>query len=233
MSSPTVRLVLLVDDGARREFGALIVKRPNRSLPIPRCRWTASDGYVPGRRDVLVHRDGITIDTSGTSRLMTVAAKMLPDLNATRIDRIWVDTTRDVQTATASVFGMILIPDRLNMAQSIAAGRALAEAASGCDRGGHCCAASQPAGRNDRSSSHARKTGRVRPVACQAGARKRLGTDVRLQARIRGARSAALAEATPGHCREGRVIQPRIEIQGKTREQESDLDSDQRATRVF
>ena len=75
-------------------------------------------------RDVLVHRDGAAIDTSGTSRLMTVAAKMLPDLNATRIDRIWVDTTRDVQTATASVFGMILIPDRLNMAQSIAAGRA-------------------------------------------------------------------------------------------------------------
>jgi hypothetical protein len=77
-----------------------------------------------GRRDVLAHRDGITIDTSGTSRLMTVAAKLLPDLGAKRLDRIWVDTTRDVHTATAAVFGMILIHDRLDMAQSIAAGRA-------------------------------------------------------------------------------------------------------------
>jgi hypothetical protein len=91
VSSPTVRVILLVDDGVRREFGTLIVE---------------------------------AIDTSGTSRLMTVVGKMLPDLSPKRIDRIWVDTTRDVHTATASVFGMILIPDRLNMAQSIAAGRA-------------------------------------------------------------------------------------------------------------
>jgi nitroreductase len=124
VSSPMVRLVLLVDDGARREFGALIVQSTeqivaDREMSMDSFRWIRT-----GRRDVLVHRDGVTIDTSGTSRLMTVAAKMLPDLSATRIDRIWVDTTRDVHTATASVFGMILIPDRLNMAQSIAAGRA-------------------------------------------------------------------------------------------------------------
>lgn len=77
-----------------------------------------------GRREVLDHRDGVTIDASGTSRLMTTAAKMLPDFGAKTIDRIWLDMTRDVHTATASVFGMILISDRLDMAQSIAAGRA-------------------------------------------------------------------------------------------------------------
>jgi hypothetical protein len=124
VSSPTVRLVLLVDDGARREFGALIVQSTEQIVADPEMSMDSFRWIRTGRRDVLVHRDGVTIDTSGTSRLMTVAAKMLPDLNATRIDRIWVDTTRDVHTATASVFGMILIPDRLNMAQSIAAGRA-------------------------------------------------------------------------------------------------------------
>jgi hypothetical protein len=77
-----------------------------------------------GRREVWAHRDGITIDASGASRLKTMAAKMLPNLGATAVDRIWLDTTRDVHTATAPVLGMILVPDRLDMAQSISAGRA-------------------------------------------------------------------------------------------------------------
>jgi nitroreductase len=124
VSGPTVRLVLLVDDGARREFGALIVQSTEQIVADPEMSMDSFRWIRTGRRDVLVHRDGVTIDTSGTSRLMTAAAKMLPDLSATRIDRIWVETTRDVHTATASVFGMILIPDRLDMAQSIAAGRA-------------------------------------------------------------------------------------------------------------
>jgi nitroreductase len=124
VSSETVRLVLLVDDGARREFGALIVQATEQIVADPEMSMDSFRWIRTGRRDVLAHRDGVTIDASGTSRLMTVAAKMLPDLNAAKIDRIWVDTTRDVHTATASVFGMILIPDRLNMAQSIVAGRA-------------------------------------------------------------------------------------------------------------
>lgn len=123
-SSPTVRVVLLFDDGARREFGALIVQATERIIADPEMSMDSFRWIRTGRRDVLAHRDGVTIDTSGTSRPMTVVAKMLPDLSATRIDRIWVDTTRDVHTATASALGMILIQHRMDMAQSIAAGRA-------------------------------------------------------------------------------------------------------------
>jgi nitroreductase len=39
-------------------------------------------------------------------------------------DRYWLQATRDVHTATAPVIGMILVPDRFDMAQAIAAGRA-------------------------------------------------------------------------------------------------------------
>jgi nitroreductase len=77
-----------------------------------------------GRREVLARRDGVTLDTSGASRLMTIAGKILPDLDAARTDRFWLDATRDVHTATAPVFGLILVRDRLDMAQAIAAGRA-------------------------------------------------------------------------------------------------------------
>ncbi len=124
VSGPPVRLVLVVDNGARREFGALIVAATEQIVADPDMSMDSFGWIRVGRREVLAHRDGVTIDASGTSRLKIMAAKMLPDLDATKIDRIWLDTTRDVHTATASVFGMILIPDRLDMAQSIAAGRA-------------------------------------------------------------------------------------------------------------
>jgi hypothetical protein len=124
VSTPPVRLVFLIDDGTRREFGALIVAATaqivaDREMSMDSFRWIRV-----GKREVQAHRDGITIDASGTGRLKTMAAKMLPDLGATALDRIWLDTTRDVHTATAPVFGIILVPDRLDMAQSIAAGRA-------------------------------------------------------------------------------------------------------------
>jgi nitroreductase len=123
-SRPPVRIVFLIDDGARREFGALIVAATgrivaDREMSIDSFRWIRV-----GRREVQARRDGITIDASGSGRLKTMAAKMLPDLGATAVDRIWLDTTRDVHTATASVLGMILVRDRLDMVQSIAAGRA-------------------------------------------------------------------------------------------------------------
>jgi nitroreductase len=124
VSSPAVRLAFVVDDGARREFGALIVQATERIVADPEMSMDSFRWIRTGRRDVLAHRDGVTIDTSGAGRLTTVAGKMLPDLSAARIDRIWIDTTRGVHTATAALFGMILVPDRFDMAQSIEAGRA-------------------------------------------------------------------------------------------------------------
>jgi hypothetical protein len=60
-------------------------------------------------------------DTSGTRRPMAIAGKMLPDLDAATTDRLWLNATREVHTATAPVFGMILVRDRSDMAQAVAA----------------------------------------------------------------------------------------------------------------
>ena len=111
-----LRVVFLSDDVARREVGALIVEATERivadhEMSLDSFRWIRT-----GRRDVLAHRDGVTIDTAGAGRLKTLAAKFLPNLNAAVIDRIWLDATRATQTATAAVFGMMLVPDRLDMA---------------------------------------------------------------------------------------------------------------------
>jgi hypothetical protein len=123
VSSQTIRVVFLTDDVARREIGGLIVEATerivaDRDMSLDSFRWIRT-----GKRDVMALRDGVTIDTAGAGRLKTVAAKLLPDLDAAAIDRIWLDVTRATQT-TAPVFGMILVPDRLDMVHTIAAGRA-------------------------------------------------------------------------------------------------------------
>ena len=109
---------------SRREVGALIVEATERIIADPDMSLDSFRWIRTGRRDVLAQRDGVTIDTAGASRLKTVAAKILPNLDAAAIDRIWLDATRATQTATAPVFGMILVPDRLDMAHAITAGRA-------------------------------------------------------------------------------------------------------------
>jgi nitroreductase len=124
VSGPNVRVVFISDSGARQEFGAAIVAATVRIVADPEMSMDSFRWIRVARRDVLAHRDGVTIDTAGAGRIVTMAAKMLPDLDAARTDRIWLKTTRDVHTATAPVFGMILVRDRLDMAQSIAAGRA-------------------------------------------------------------------------------------------------------------
>ena len=124
VAGPDVRVVFVSDRGARRELGAMIVTATERIIADPEMSMDSFRWIRTGWRDVLAHRDGVTIDTSGTSRLTTIAGKMAPDLGAATIDRIWLRMTRDVHTATAPAFGMILVRDRLDMASAIAAGRA-------------------------------------------------------------------------------------------------------------
>ena len=123
-SDLNVRVVFISEGGARRELGAVIVKATEQIVADPEMSMDSFRWIRTGRREILAHRDGVTIDTSGAGRLMTIAGKMLPDLGAAATDRFWLDTTRDVHTATAPVFGVILVQDRLDMAHAIAAGRA-------------------------------------------------------------------------------------------------------------
>jgi nitroreductase len=124
LAGPDVRVALVVDGGARREMAALIVEATKRIIEDPEMSMDSARWIRLGRRDVLAHRDGVTIDTAGTNRAMTIAGKMLPDLGAAATDRFWLEATRDVQAATAPAFGMVLVRDRLDMVQAIAAGRA-------------------------------------------------------------------------------------------------------------
>jgi hypothetical protein len=123
VSDHEVQLVFITDAQARKDLAATIVGATERIIADPDMSRDSARWFRTGRREVEAHRDGIGIDTAGLSPLMTIGAKMLPDQDAATADKYWLNMTRDVQTV-APVLGLIMVRDRLDMSNAIAAGRA-------------------------------------------------------------------------------------------------------------
>lgn len=121
---PDTRIVFLSDAGRKQELTAIIVAATERIIADGEMAQESYRWLRTGRREILARRDGITLETSGTGPLLTFAGKMLPDVDEPTSHRFWLAATRDVQTPSAAVYGMVLVKDRLDMAQAIAAGRA-------------------------------------------------------------------------------------------------------------
>ncbi|HWD27561.1 MAG TPA: hypothetical protein VG387_10380 [Rhizomicrobium sp.] len=123
MDDPDVRVLFLTDPHARHDLGSLIVDATQRIVADPQMSADSAHWIRTGRREVDTHRDGVTVDAAGLAASTVMLAKLLPDMPPAAQDRYWLDATREVQIY-APVLGMILVKDRLDMAQSIAAGRA-------------------------------------------------------------------------------------------------------------
>lgn len=116
--------VALVSGGARKEMANIIVDATAAIIADPQMSADSARWFRTGAREIAAHRDGVTMDTAGLSPAMRIAVKLAPDVGPVTADRNWLAMTRDVQTATAPVFGMILVRDRLEMDQAIQAGAA-------------------------------------------------------------------------------------------------------------
>ncbi|WP_024286595.1 hypothetical protein [Cellulomonas sp. KRMCY2] len=68
--------------------------------------------------------DGLTLDCQALPALTELAAKMLPPVSRQRGDATWVQMTREVHTATARAYGLVLAP-RTDVAARLRAGCAL------------------------------------------------------------------------------------------------------------
>ena len=119
-----VRVALIVEPGMHADFGAIIVEATKRIVADAEMSADSAKWFRTGARDIAEHRDGVTVDASGLSPLMVAAAKLLPDASARQADDFWLAATRDVQVPTAAMFGAILVDDRFDMVQAIAAGQA-------------------------------------------------------------------------------------------------------------
>ncbi len=124
IASDRVRVAFVTDAKAKRELGAMIVESTERIVADPQMSQDSARWFRTGAEEIARHRDGVTVDTAGLSPLMVKAAKLMPDQDAATADGYWLSMTKDTHVGTAAVFGVILVRDRLSMADSIAAGRA-------------------------------------------------------------------------------------------------------------
>jgi hypothetical protein len=118
-----VRVAFFDDVSARKDIADLIVDSTQRIIADPQMSADSAHWIRTGRREVEEHRDGVTVDAAGLSPATVMLGKLLPDLSPASQDGYWLANTREIQ-AHAPLFGMILVKDRLDMAASIAAGRA-------------------------------------------------------------------------------------------------------------
>jgi hypothetical protein len=120
-------LVLLPQTDLRRAALDNLVVEATKAIIADKDMTAGGHAWMraPGAA-VLAHRDGLTLDAQALGPMMLFAAKMAPDLPADVEGDYWLNATRDVHLATAPIFGLLTVPDPLDLPTSLNAGRAWA-----------------------------------------------------------------------------------------------------------
>jgi hypothetical protein len=122
VEEPGVKLFLLTDAGARSEFAAATAAATEAIVSDPTMIHDSDAWFRGSDAEIAAHRDGPTIAAAGLSPFVTFMAKILPTPSPEKTHRIWIDQTRDVQLATASMFGLIAVHDLYDQEQAMRAG---------------------------------------------------------------------------------------------------------------
>lgn len=120
---PGSRLMLFDSDSQRAALGRLIVSATESIVADPAMAADSAHWFRFARGDIDKHRDGITLDATGLTDFVSVAAKLIPAPSPEMADRQWLGATRDVHVATAPLFGMIAIKDPYDLQSTLEAGR--------------------------------------------------------------------------------------------------------------
>lgn len=122
-ADPAVRLRLLTTDDDRQAFSTATVAA-TRAIVADADMVRDSDAWFRHtRRDILQHRDGVTLDSVGLSPIVLAAAKMLPPLSAEAGHAHWLENTEKAHCATAAGFGLLAVRDLYEREQTLRAGR--------------------------------------------------------------------------------------------------------------
>jgi hypothetical protein len=116
----------ITDKGARDRLGALYVEATEAITSDVDQSTEAFSWFRSDRSDIDKYRDGLTLDGQGLGGLTLLAAKVLPAQSRTDGDAFWVKSTRDVHTATAAAYGVIIVDDVTDRAAQVNGGRLLA-----------------------------------------------------------------------------------------------------------
>ena len=116
----------ITDEQARERLGRLYVEA-TEAITADTAQSTEAFGWFRSSRGSIdQHRDGLTLDAQGLSDLALFAAKLLPAQSREDGDAYWVKATREVHTATAAAYGVIVVDDVTDRTAQVNGGRLLA-----------------------------------------------------------------------------------------------------------
>jgi len=108
---PELKVAWFVSPQERSRVGSLLVEATEAIIRDEEQAGASYRWFRHDWDDIQHYRDGLTLDTFGMPAPIRVAAKMLPPLPRRHFDQGWLDSTRDVQVATAATFGIITVAD--------------------------------------------------------------------------------------------------------------------------
>lgn len=123
LDDPDIQIVLFTSPSERAAFGDIVVKATELIIADETMVQDSDRWFRYNWSDVHAYRDGPTLDASGLSPVVAAVAKMLPTASAETNHKHWLNSTRDVQVATAPVFGFITVRDLYDRALALKAGR--------------------------------------------------------------------------------------------------------------
>ncbi|MGN8245733.1 Acg family FMN-binding oxidoreductase [Cellulomonas soli] len=131
-----VRVQWVVDPDERAALGALVVDATVAVVADEAMSVEAFSWFRSTRSQVDSHRDGLTLDCQGLDRVTSFAAAVLPASSRRQGDEFWVKRTRDVHTATAAAYAVLVVDDVTDTAAQVAGGVALQRLLLACTAAG-------------------------------------------------------------------------------------------------
>ncbi|WP_078552028.1 hypothetical protein [Bacillus alkalicellulosilyticus] len=107
-----------------QKIGDCIVRATEAIIADEEMSIDSNKWFKDNWKEIQEQRDGITLDAQGGSFFIRAVGKILPPLSREKNDQFWLSATKDVQTATASAYGLLSIKDSSDNIQRARAGRA-------------------------------------------------------------------------------------------------------------
>lgn len=119
---PGTDLVWFTSAADKRTFGDLTIRATEAIIADPQQSDDDAAWYRDTWQQIQSHKDGITVDPSGSSPFIRTYAKLLPVTRQQNSDG-WLSGTRDVQIPTATAFGALVAADPRDLTSRLQVGR--------------------------------------------------------------------------------------------------------------
>lgn len=123
VESPQVRLHLFTSSAERAAFAEGVVAATRAIIDDTEMSTESARWYRHSRTEVEKHRDGLTLDATGSGAALRRLGKYAGKPTRAEMDEYWLEGTRDRET-TGSAFAILSTSDENTRAQQVEVGRA-------------------------------------------------------------------------------------------------------------